>query len=92
MAILIVSYDLNMRDEKRENLLTYIRAYSWVQLSESVYAINTHHTPQSFLNGLIESKLLDKNDDCTVFQTVNPPAMSGPRANDITKWYWANSR
>lgn len=62
MTVKIVTYDLNKEKngEDRKKLLAKIKSFDWAMLSESCYAVDSHHSPKQFYDLL--TPFLDSND------------------------------
>lgn len=82
MAVLLITYDLNKPGQNYNQILDYIKNFSYVPLSESSYAIDTKIEPENIYNDL--SKLLDSNDRICIITLTQPwAAYLSP---DILDW------
>ena len=77
MAVYLVTYDLHVLGQNYQDLLTKIKKYNWIQLSESSYAIQSSTDPVTLYNNLSTS--LDRNDHIYIITLGKPFWGFGPQ-------------
>lgn len=82
MAVLLITYDLQKPGQDYSELLSKIKSYTWVRLSESSYAIRTDSTPSTVFDYL--KPYLDSNDNLYVITLKQPYAGYGPK--EVNSW------
>ncbi|WP_437872943.1 hypothetical protein [Sorangium sp. So ce363] len=53
MPIMLVTYDVHKSDEKRANVLAFVKQHEHAQVSESCYLIDTDRTIEDIHDGLL---------------------------------------
>ncbi|MDX2471390.1 MAG: hypothetical protein QNL04_12525 [SAR324 cluster bacterium] len=84
MSVKIITYDLNKEKngDDRKKLLEKIKSFEWAMLSESSYAVDTHHTTKQLFDLL--KPFLDNND--RVFIGILEREANWIQGKDITSW------
>ena len=87
MSSYLITYDLNSPGQKHQQVIEVIKSfYGWAKLSESSYALNTHHSVEQIHS--IISEHLDSNDHFYVIHLSQPYSGFGPK--EVNDWLDAN--
>ncbi len=83
MAVLLITYDLNAKGQKHNEVLTKIRGFRfWLQLSESSYAISTNLSADQVFKSF--ETLIDNNDCIFVVPMIQ--SYQGWASEEKHKW------
>lgn len=83
MAVLLITYDLNAKGQKHNEVLTKIKDFQfWLQLSESSYAVSTSLSADQVFKNF--ENLIDNNDRMFVVPMMQP--YQGWASKEQHKW------
>ncbi len=82
MSVLLITYDYAKTDSTIDQVANVMRGYKHVQLSDGVFAIETHERTRTIFNKIIP--FLNENVHLLVVTLIKP--FSGPVRGPASEW------